>query len=72
MKTYWFMDEYSIVRPVYEDEDEIFSPIFNNMLKIEGDTLVELYLSSLTGELRVENEYQLYNSLAELAATFGE
>lgn len=67
MKTYWFIDEDSIVRPLYEDEDGLYSPDFNNLLEIQGNTLVCLYLSSLTGELVVEDEYALYNSLAELA-----
>lgn len=67
MKTYWFIDEDGIVRPVYEDEDGLYSPNFQFDLEIEGNILICLMPSALTGEMLVDAEYTLYNSLTELA-----
>lgn len=67
MKTYWFMDESGIIYQIYEDENILFCHDFKYGFEIHGDTLVCYIPPSLT-----EHKYQLYNSLAELSATFGE
>ncbi len=67
MKTYWFIDEDGIVRPVYEDEDGLYSPNFQYDLEIHGNVLWCCMASPLTGQMLVDAEYALYNSLAELA-----
>ena len=70
MKTYWFIDEYNIVRPLYKDGDWIFSPNLDFKLVISKGKL--LFCEEDMGELLVYSSHNLYESLTELAKVIEE
>ena len=70
MNTYWFIDEYSIVRPLYEDGDWIFSPNLDFKLVISEGKL--LCCEEDMGDLLVYSRHYLYESLTELAKVIEE
>lgn len=70
MKTYWFVDESGAIRQVIHNENGVSCPsLYYQKLKIEKtpdfDNL--LFLVQDNGEWMVDEEYQLWPSLKDLA-----